>query len=920
MTLLDRFRAQPPHKHPDVAVRLEYVEALPLDDREAIVSMAQQDPDARVRRAAVAKLLDPAALAAIASSETDDSVRGVALDMLRDLAVDAFEGTSEADSLAAVMALTDSRLLSQVAKTTPHETVGLRALSTLGDSHALGSVSRHAALEAVRIAALDVLKARGDAAEILAVAQNGEFKDSTTLAVEALSDREALDQVIARGRNKHAVRRARAIVRERDADAAREAAHESAQSAVQEARPSMSNDAASTILPPDETDRLMPHAAQEDVAPVAPDAPAAEAAERDRQAAAQAAAEQARAAAAEEAAASEARRQARLDELATTATAVVELDDLAAARRGWTTAHAEWIGMAGLGPVDEALAQRVQEASARLTAREAAAQEIESKARREGLARMHNLLGRVEQLVARSDLSLKAADRALRDIRAALAGIPPLPSRADFEDVNRRLRAAHDALAPKVSELREADEWQKWANVTLQEQLCVRMEALHSVEDPEAIAREVRVLQQQWRAAADVPRDKADGLWRRFKAAHDVVWAKCEAHFAAEGQARAENLRRKTALCEQVEALSESTNWIETAETIKKLQAEWKTIGPVSRGQEKAMWDRFRTSCDRFFTRRHEDLARRKTAWTENLTKKDALCARAEALAESTEWEAAATEIKRLQAEWRSIGPVKKTRSEAIWQRFRAACDRFFDRYAHRHDTARAERVAARESLCAEIEALLSSDADAAPPPDLLNTVRTLRARWQQETSGRGIDPEQARALDARASDAFRALLERWPSAFAGSDLDPEANQKRMEALVKKAEDLATSLGGPAVTTDASLSPANRLAAMLKDALAANTIGGKADDDSRFRAAAEEVRQLQSAWSRLGPVPETPRRALADRFQRATRRITDRVEAAARSTGRPGASPRPSGSSSSSGAGRAGQRPSRPAGTENRNA
>src|SRR5262245_8322998 len=267
MTLLDRFRAQPPHKHPDVAVRLEYVEALPLDDRDAIVSMAQQDPDPRVRRAAVAKLLDPAALAAIASSETDDSVRGVALDMLRDLAVDAFEGTSEADSLAAVMALTDSRLLSQVAKTTPHATVGLRALSTLGDSHALGSVSRHAALEAVRIAALDALKARGDAAEILAVAQNGEFKDSTTLAVEALSDREALDQVIARGRNKHAVRRARAIVRERDADAAREAAHESAQSAVQEARPSMSNDAASALLPPDETDRPLPHAPQEDVAP-----------------------------------------------------------------------------------------------------------------------------------------------------------------------------------------------------------------------------------------------------------------------------------------------------------------------------------------------------------------------------------------------------------------------------------------------------------------------------------------------------------------------------------------------------------------------------------------------------------------------------------------------------------------------------
>ena len=148
--------------------------------------------------------------------------------MLRDLAADAFEGTSEADSLAAVAALTDPRSLSQVAKTTPHATVGLRALSGLSDSHTLGSISRHALLEVVRVAALEALRVRGDHGEILAVALNGEFKDSTILAVETLTDREALDQVIARGRNKHAVRRARAIVREQDAQAVREAARVSA--------------------------------------------------------------------------------------------------------------------------------------------------------------------------------------------------------------------------------------------------------------------------------------------------------------------------------------------------------------------------------------------------------------------------------------------------------------------------------------------------------------------------------------------------------------------------------------------------------------------------------------------------------------------------------------------------------------------
>ena len=217
----------------------------------------------------------------------------------------------------------------------------------------------------------------------------------------------------------------------------------------------------------------------------------------------------------------------------------------------------------------------------------------------------------------------------------------------------------------------------------------------------------MRELQEQWRAASDVPRPQGDALWRRFKAAHDVVWARCEAYFAAEAAGRAENLARKIALCEKAEALTESTNWIPTAEEIKQLQIDWKAVGIVTRGQEKAVWERFRTACDRFFTRRQADLAEHKKRWAANLEKKLALCAQVEALADSTDWDAAAGEIKRLQTEWKTVGPVKKSRSEAIWQRFRGACDRFFARYAQRHEIARGERVAAREALCPHPESLV---------------------------------------------------------------------------------------------------------------------------------------------------------------------------------------------------------------------
>lgn len=895
MTLLDRFWSQPPQEHPDVAVRLAFLADLPVADRRTIAEMARQDADPKVRRAAVAKLMDPEALASVARSEDDESIRAAATDMLRDIAVQAFEGMTEAEELAAVDALADPQALAHVVKSAPRASVALKALDRVADIRVLGSVARHGVCEEARVAALVALHARGDAAEILAVALNGEFKATAAGAVEWLTARHDLEQVVARARNKSAVKRARTILREMDERAVREAAEQAAAAAeatrvaaeahAQEVRvvmSAMSSDApvapTSEEFSSDQTlsvsstaDQIGVEQPAESIASVSTEAKPAEAPAVDLDA-----------------------HRARLTALADEASAAASLPDLTQSRATLGRLRSEWSQLIAVAPADEATSARFSEADAAITAREAAAKDADVRTRREGLARMHNLLGRAEQLSVKPDITLKAADRVLRDVRAALAGIPPLPSRADYDDVHGRLKAVQDVLAPKVNELREADEWQKWANVTIQEQLCAKMEALASVDDAEAIARDVRELQQQWRAAADVPRDKADGLWRRFKTAHDTAWTKCEAHFAAEARTRAENLTKKIALCEQADALKDSTSWIAAAEAIKKLQAEWKNIGPVSRGREKAVWDRFRSACDAFFTRRNADLAQRKGVWADNLAKKEALCVRAEALAESTDWDTAAAEIKRLQAEWKTIGPVKKSRSETIWQRFRGACDKFFERYGQRHNTARAERIAAREAICAELEALAAANEGADAPVDLLSTVRSVRGRWQAEVAARGVDLDRARALETRFADAIATLAGRWPASFAGSDLDPDANRKRMEELVKKVEGLAGSVAGSS-EAQAELSPVNKLATMLKEALAANTIGGKADDESRMRAMAEEVRQAQAAWSRLGPVPDAVRRPLADRFQRAVRRVSERVDASARSSGHRPAPGRPAG-------------------------
>ena len=124
--------------------------------------------------------------------------------------------------------------------------------------------------------------------------------------------------------------------------------------------------------------------------------------------------------------------------------------------------------------------------------------------------------------------------------------------------------------------------------------------------------------------------------------------------------------------------------------------------GAAPRKQSKAIWKRFRGACDQFFDRRKADLAERKHVWAKNYERKEALCREAEALGESAD--ASAVEaVKRLQAEWRKVGPVKRSRSDAIWERFQTACGRVADRVLEKEEAALADKVAAREALCAEL-------------------------------------------------------------------------------------------------------------------------------------------------------------------------------------------------------------------------
>jgi hypothetical protein len=488
-------------------------------------------------------------------------------------------------------------------------------------------------------------------------------------------------------------------------------------------------------------------------------------------------------------------------------------------------------------------------------AREVEEREARHKQEVENKRRLAELADRLEALAREEQPPLKDCDRVLREVRVALDSPGTLPSRHDRDELLARLKAGRAALYPKVQELRESDEWTRWSNVVVQEELAAKMEGLLEEKDLPKAARAMRELEQRWQEARKAPKDEGGDLWRRFKTARDQVNARSQLYFTQRKADLRENLKRKLAFCEEAESLSDSTDWIATARRLQEMQAEWKTVGPVPRTQSEAVWKRFRAACDRFFTRRKEDRARRGKERAQNLQAKTGLLARAETLAESVDWEPARAEMRRLQDEWKKAGPVRKDRAEEVAGRFQAAQDLFRDRYRRRQDIE-AERAAGElEAICARLETLVDG-----PEGSLADDVRAAQAEWRKAAGAAA-----PAALAGRFETALEKVVAAAPAAFAGTELDPSANRLKMEKLCQAVEELA------AEAPDSTESPAERLARQLRDALATRTMGGAVvDDKARRKALRDKVDSARAAWAKIGPVPESG--PLRDRFEEACRR------------------------------------------------
>lgn len=273
-------------------------------------------------------------------------------------------------------------------------------------------------------------------------------------------------------------------------------------------------------------------------------------------------------------------------------------------------------------------------------------------------------------------------------------------------------------------------------NLELKTALCEAVERLQDEKDIISAFHQLQKLHQQWREIGPVAKELREELWSRFKAASTVINKRHQQHFENLKAKEQENLEAKTAICEQIEgidyaALKTFKDWDEKNNEVLALQQKWRTIGFTPKKHNTKIFERFRAACDVFFTKKTEFYKAIKAEMESNLEKKRALCEKAEALKDSTDWKGPTEKLIALQKEWKTIGQVTRRHSDSIWKRFITACDYFFDNKNKNVSSQKTEEQANLEAKKALIEKVKTMD-ESLETEEAISTLKEWIAEWNE--------------------------------------------------------------------------------------------------------------------------------------------------------------------------------------------
>ena len=381
---------------------------------------------------------------------------------------------------------------------------------------------------------------------------------------------------------------------------------------------------------------------------------------------------------------------------------------------------------------DTSLEEEYKAAMSVIREKRAEQQREVERVREENFLRKEAILDRIQGMLDNADTEqasyndFKALQQEWKEV-----GEVPAPKMTDqwkrYQQLTERF---YDILKLNI-EFREYD-FKK--NLEAKLRLCEAAERLAEESDVISAFHQLQKLHDEYRETGPVAKEMREEVWKRFKEASSVVNKRHQQHFEDLKKGENENLEKKTAICEKLETIEYDTLttyalWNDKTQEVIALQEEWKTIGFAPQKMNAKIFERFRAACDMFFARKAEFFKNMKDSLSVNLEKKIALCEQAEALKDSTNWKETADKLAKLQAEWKTVGPVAKKNSDAVWKRFISACDAF---YENRKAAGSSQRSVEQQNLDKKkevIAALAAMDVNNITPNDAA-TLHELIREW----------------------------------------------------------------------------------------------------------------------------------------------------------------------------------------------
>lgn len=791
MGLADLFK--PKWKHSDVTVRMSAVRKLDATETSILENVVKNDGDDNVRRLALRKLGNANLLTELASEHLEGALRDLALERASSLWLSAALKDDIGDAQDAFDKLTEQGAIAEIAKRSPLEELREAALEKLVEPRALADVARQAREEDIRLSSVAAVE---DQATLKSLALSGEHREVALAALRKLDTPEYLRAVAKQAKIK--VVRSRAEKQRRSLKAPTEKPSTEGPSKQEKKEHRI----ARLILLCETMEKLSPEEAN--------------ASPQDEPGTSRAHFE----ALAQEVTDDTSELQTRFDRacdtfeekresfLARIAERTRKRDELlkdAQEREALcdkVDALAEDAGNEAL----DALRQAWEELGAIPDGQEknweGRFQKTVERFHRRQRAWKERLAARTELESLAEEASQVVDKPRIDDAKKAIDGINrrwrKLAGTHGVDDeLKGRFQTALDRMRTREDEERAEKEKKKEKNLDQLERMLVALSKFEETEDLKAAERILKDARATIRRPGPLPSKEAFiQVKDRFKTIERQVQKRVDELREASDWNRLFNVPKQEELCRQAEELTKVEDTKELVAKLRALQAEWKKVGAVPRTKSEELWTRFKAACDAAYGRCEGHFEELKKERGDNLARKQAICEEAESIADSTEWNNTTDRLKQLQRDWKTIGPVERKDSDAVWKRFRASCDAFFNRrkeYYKQLDLERAENMKIKLVLCEKAEAI----ADSSEWHDTAERLKELQEEW------RGVGPVPRKHSDS----VWRRFRKACDHFFARRDenLDGgrQGNLKRklemcdeLEALLEQPSDKSSEEEG----------------------------------------------------------------------------------------------------------------------------